>query len=366
MGFVPERLKEIRLLRGYTLEKVAEEIGVSKQAVSKYEAGKAIPATDVLAKIFRLYGIRQAYLTNQGEFPKNRSMVFYRTAKRTPLKIKEVAEVYLKWFYEITMVVDGIIYPIKKPDLPRMPSDLSIQKKAALLREAWNLEEKIIPDMVSLLETHGFCLFTVNWEEKRIDGFSQMIGSRPIIIINAEKGTKERRQFSVAHELGHIILHQTATEMTDEMEREADEFAGCFLMPERMIKADLIRTDADYFVELSRKWGVSPQAIVERCRNLKLLGRNEEENEAKRSSLYQKLNRRIMEGSGDNICSIRRALDIIESDPVTARRFFSKLQFPIKELQRLCGLSDEVAHYDQFDSNENINDIEGTQMSFIF
>lgn len=366
MGFVAERLKEIRLLKGYTLEEVAEAIGVSKQAVSKYETGKTIPATDILAKILRLYGLRQSYLTNQREFPDNRSTVFYRTASRTPLKIKEVAEVYLKWFYEIIMVVDETVYPIKKPDLPQIPSDLSIREKAALLRKAWNLGEERIPDMASLLEMHGFCLFTVNWKEKKIDGFSQMIGSRPIIIINAEKGTKERHQFSIAHELGHIILHQTAAEMTDEMEKEADEFAGCFLMPERMIKADLIRSDADYFMKLSEKWGVSPQAVVERCRNLKLLGRNEEENEAKRSSLYQKLNRRVIEEPGDNVCSIRKALDIIEADPEVAKKFLRELQFPIKELQHLCGLSDEVARYDQFDSNENINDIEGTQMSFIF
>ena len=178
MGLVPERLKEIRLLRGYTLEQVAEKIGVSKQAVSKYEAGKAVPATDTLTRILQLYKIRQSYLTNQRELPTERSMVFYRTAKRTPIKIKEVAEVYLKWFYEMILVVDEAVCPVKKPDLPQMPPDLSIQKKAALLREAWNLGDEAIFDMVSLLERHGFCLFTVDWEEKRIDGFSQVIGSR--------------------------------------------------------------------------------------------------------------------------------------------------------------------------------------------
>lgn len=365
MGFAPERLKEIRLLNGYTLDKVAEKICVSKQAVSKYEAGKAIPATDTLARILNLYGIRQDYLTNQRGLPDDRSVVFYRTVKRTPMKAKEVAEVYLKWFYEMITVIEGI-YPLRKPDLPRVPVNLSIQEKAEFLRENWGLGEGVVDNMVSLLEKHGFCLFTVAWEEKKIDGFSQMIGSRPIIIINGKRGTKQRRQFSIAHELGHLVLHRDVKELTDEMEKEADEFAGCFLMPERMIRADLIRRDADYFVELSKKWQVSPQALLERSKNLKLLGRNEEENEARRHSLYQKLNRKATGEDSDIICSIRAALALIETDAEKAEQFLRDLRLPVKELQQLCGMTANLARYEQIDHMEDINDVEGTQMSFAF
>lgn len=363
MGLVPERLKEIRLLNGYTLERVAEGIGVSKQAVSKYEAGKAIPATDTLAKILELYGIRQDYLTNQRKLPADCSMVFYRTVKRTPLKTKEVAEVYLKWYYEIITVLDGM-HRMKKPDLPQIPLHLSIREKAELLRKFWNLGEDAIDDMTFLLEKRGFCLFTVDWAEEKIDGFSQWIGSWPVMIINGKRGSKLRRQFSIAHELGHIILHRNVEELTDEMEKEANEFAGCFLMPERMIRADLIRDSADYFVKLSEKWKVSPQALVERCGNLGLLGRNEEENREKKRNLYQRLNRVVVEEDGDVICSIRTVLEDIEKSAESAERFLRELRFPIKELQQLCEAAKGLDRYERFDHKENINDIEGTQMSF--
>lgn len=365
MGLVPERLRDIRLFNGYTLEMVAEKIGVTKQAVSKYEAGKTIPATDTLLKILDLYGIKQDYLTNQRNLLSDHSIVFYRTVKTTTAKRKEVAEVYLKWFSEIITVIDGM-YPMRKPDLPQISPDLSISEKAELLRKYWNLGEDVVDDMVSLLEKHGFGLFSVEWEDEKIDGFSQMIDSRPIIVINEKRGTKQRRQFSVAHELGHLILHRNVKEITDVEEKEADEFAGCFLMPERRIQADLVRNSADFFVELSGKWRVSPQALVERCRNLGLLGRNEEENEARRHNLYQKLNRKVTEEDSDVVCSVRAALEFIEANAESAERFHKELRLPVKELQRLFKPVKGLVWYDQFDYKEDINDIEGTQMSFLF
>lgn len=365
MNFAPERLREIRLLNGHTMEMMAEKIGVSKQAVSKYEAGQIVPATDTLVCILEQYGIKPDYLTNKRELPNDHSVIFYRKTKKTPIREREVAEVNVKWFYEIITVMDGIS-PIKELNLPVIPQHLSIQEKAEFLRKFWHLGEEVIDDMVSLLEANGFYLFTVNWGEGKIDGYSQIIGTLPIIVLNGEKGTRQRQQFSIAHELGHMILHRNMEEITESMEKEADEFAGCFLMPERAIRADLIRNNADYFVDLSKKWRVSPQALVERCRNLKLLGRNEEENEAKRMSLYQKLNRKIAREESDIICTIRPILDLMGEDAGRAKDFLRELRLPVRELQKLCGLSDKWILYEQPDSKENINDIEGTQISFLF
>lgn len=52
-----EVLKEHRTRCGMTQEFVAESLGVSRQAVSKWENGTADPATSNLLKLARLYGI---------------------------------------------------------------------------------------------------------------------------------------------------------------------------------------------------------------------------------------------------------------------------------------------------------------------
>lgn len=49
MKFLPERLRDIRILKGYTVEYVASQLGVTKQAVSKYETGRMIPSSDAMS-----------------------------------------------------------------------------------------------------------------------------------------------------------------------------------------------------------------------------------------------------------------------------------------------------------------------------
>ena len=57
-----EKLKEVRLARGMTQEFVAESLGVSRQAVSKWETGSADPSTGNLLALAKLYGVSAADL----------------------------------------------------------------------------------------------------------------------------------------------------------------------------------------------------------------------------------------------------------------------------------------------------------------
>lgn len=52
-----QALKEHRLRRQMTQEFVAERLGVSRQAVSKWETGAADPSTTNLLALARLYGV---------------------------------------------------------------------------------------------------------------------------------------------------------------------------------------------------------------------------------------------------------------------------------------------------------------------
>ncbi len=56
-----------------------------------------------------------------------------------------------------------------------------------------------------------------------------------LILVNQSKLKKieiPRMRFSIAHEIGHIVLDHLHKPYYAEMEDEADEFAGCVLMPE--------------------------------------------------------------------------------------------------------------------------------------
>ena len=57
-----ERLKMLRMDHNYTQEFVAEALGVSRQAVSKWEKGSSEPSTSNLLALAKLYGISAAEL----------------------------------------------------------------------------------------------------------------------------------------------------------------------------------------------------------------------------------------------------------------------------------------------------------------
>ena len=54
---IAERLQKLRKEHGYSQEQLADELGVSRQAVSKWERGEASPDTDNLIALARLYKI---------------------------------------------------------------------------------------------------------------------------------------------------------------------------------------------------------------------------------------------------------------------------------------------------------------------
>jgi Zn-dependent peptidase ImmA (M78 family) len=81
------------------------------------------------------------------------------------------------------------------------------------------------------------------------------------IAVRSSGQTLERRRFTVAHELGHVLLHPLGTHFRDsskaprktEVEREADNFAGKLLMPGQAVSS---------YVELLAKQGAAAIAAA--------------------------------------------------------------------------------------------------------
>jgi len=100
-----------------------------------------------------------------------------------------------------------------------------------------------------------------------------------------------RQNFTIGHELGHLLLHDQETlhvdhdfrvrlrndissQGTDEAEREANFFAASLLMPREFLEHDLEEhefvdlLDDEILQSLSKKYGVSNQALMNRLKNL--------------------------------------------------------------------------------------------------
>ena len=117
-------------------------------------------------------------------------------------------------------------------------------------------------------------------------------GVPPIIGVNS-KHHQLRRRFTIAHELGHLLLHsktelhvdrsvvkmrdRRASEGTDDEEMEANRFAAELLMPESFLQADLeelghVSADDEQIIrKLAKKYQVSQQAMAIRLTSLNLV-----------------------------------------------------------------------------------------------
>ncbi|HAG99910.1 MAG TPA: hypothetical protein DCL75_13910 [Ktedonobacter sp.] len=71
--------------------------------------------------------------------------------------------------------------------------------------------------------------------------------------------------FTLAHEIGHIVMHQIPTE---NMEEEADRFAAEFLMPSRDISPDLDSITFTNLARLKSYWKVSMAALIVRANDM--------------------------------------------------------------------------------------------------
>lgn len=58
----PEKLQKLRKERGWSQEELANRITVSRQAVSKWELGTAVPDTDNIVQLSKLFGVTTDYL----------------------------------------------------------------------------------------------------------------------------------------------------------------------------------------------------------------------------------------------------------------------------------------------------------------
>jgi Zn-dependent peptidase ImmA (M78 family) len=78
---------------------------------------------------------------------------------------------------------------------------------------------------------------------------------------------------SVAHELGHLVLHRRVSSGTQELETHAYRFAAELLMPMDLVSDQLAVDRLNLFrlAELKGTWGVSMQALARRARELNII-----------------------------------------------------------------------------------------------
>ena len=95
---LPEKLTQLRREKSLTQASLAETLNVSRQAISRWEVGTAVPSTDNLKVLSNLYGVPVDYLLND-----NTDDLRMDAANQTPFQDdtdkKAVKKSHGMWFY---------------------------------------------------------------------------------------------------------------------------------------------------------------------------------------------------------------------------------------------------------------------------
>jgi Zn-dependent peptidase ImmA (M78 family) len=131
--------------------------------------------------------------------------------------------------------------------------------------------------MIDTLESHGVMIIVTDIEsKKKFDGLACTIEETPIVVISTYQ-PGDRQRFTLAHELGHLVLKGRLQEGMDE-EKACNHFAGAFLLPRESLFQHLgtLRSaiEGRELFMLKHEFGISMMAVLMRSGQCGVISEN--------------------------------------------------------------------------------------------
>lgn len=270
-----ERLVRARKASGLSMSDLGKAVGVSANAIKKYEHGEAMPTSGKLYKLSKTLGVRSEYFFRptkvqlEGVEYRKRSNTPKKTLDRINSDVLDQAELWT----ELLELYPDSIRPIPTFELPNglpesVESEDDIEAISDLVRQKWDLGLNPIPDMIDTLESKGVMIICTPVDVgKKFDGLAGSINGSPVIVVSTCQ-TGDRQRFTLAHELGHLVLHDRLHKNLDE-EKACNIFAGAFLLPKVSLLQHLGEKrralEPRELYMLKQEFGISMMAILVRA-----------------------------------------------------------------------------------------------------
>ena len=269
--FAPSRLLWARDHRMMTRAELAQACGLSLSALAGYEQGRKAPSKESQKKLADALGVAPHFfrLPELDDVPE--AAVSFRKASKSSKRHQRAARGDARMAVELFEAVEQH-FTLPAPRIPSITGETP-ELAADLLRAEWHLGDRPIAHMMSLLESKGVRILSLDHRYKDIDAFCFVREEVPYVLVSTTK-SGERQRFDLAHELGHLVMHSDDDEEVGSKEREAqaNAFASAFLMPASRVRAQGMRAAATgRIVKAKAYWRVSAMAMTRRLHDLDLL-----------------------------------------------------------------------------------------------
>jgi Zn-dependent peptidase ImmA (M78 family)/transcriptional regulator with XRE-family HTH domain len=279
--FEPKRLKIARQFHGYTQVELGDRVGVSRQYINQLEAG-GTPTEDMLAALAAALNVEPGFFRRPIEAELDTDDCNFRSIMSRRARDVEQVLAHGSLLADLVAFVEAELDKAEMDfpavDFPhiKVTDEESIERAAERVRMHWNLTaDQPIDNTIRVAEHAGAVVVKFPGVAHEIDALS-VSGNRPLIVRASEKEQQSRLRFDIAHEIGHLVMHQKKSRPNDHdtAESQANRFASAFLLPRKPFMRAWPRgrrLDWHGIFQLKREWKVSAAAILHRASDLGLI-----------------------------------------------------------------------------------------------
>ncbi len=354
-GFRGDRLVQARIARRINGAELANRVGITRGAISQYEKGIQTPRPEIMDRLANELDLPITFFLKE---PKDSRVgtVYYRSLAAATKSVRDSAIQRQEWVRDIT---DWLLTMVNMPKLdfpdfkpPSEPSLITthIERLAQMARRHWGMRDGPISNVVWLLENKGAVVSLCDFGSEDLDAFSECGRAEfePFVSVSSNKMLAARSNFTAAHELGHLLLHRNvpknvawSPDQHKEMEKQANDFAGAFLMPEPTFRDAVRYPSLEVFRTLKRNWRVSIASMIMRAKYLNLI----DEEQCRRLWIaYSKRGWKhgeplddILEHDGPR--TLKRSFELLLNESVMSRDLIrDSLPYSPRDIESLCGL----------------------------
>jgi Zn-dependent peptidase ImmA (M78 family)/transcriptional regulator with XRE-family HTH domain len=269
--FNPKMISIAREARDLTQTDLASRLAITQGKFSKIESGLLGISEDLVQRLSIILDFPVDFFTQTEPIYGLGGNIIYHHRKRQALSKREIekihARIHIRRMHLSKLLRQIEILPSKIELCHIDEYDGGAQEVARAVRAHWMLPPGPIENVTKSIEDAGGMVIQYNFETKLIDAVSQIVpGLPPLFFVNTDLPV-DRLRFTLAHELGHLILHNNSIPYP-EMEREADAFAAEFLMPAKEIMPMLIGLMFPKLAPLKQYWKASMASLLYQSEHL--------------------------------------------------------------------------------------------------
>jgi Zn-dependent peptidase ImmA (M78 family)/transcriptional regulator with XRE-family HTH domain len=270
--FYGERLRQLREMHSLTQAAFCEEAGtISQYQLSRIEKGQAFPSDPLTEQFAAMLGVAPEYLEREPGPILRAHTPQLRPRSRLTARAKHSALGWGRFVAEEHFRLQEWARPIPLAIPPDLSRDDPATSAADVRRWLGFTALDPLPYLVLAAERAGIVVVGLPLESEDLDVICAWYEDKPVIgLLTGAPG--DRLRFSLAHELGHLVLHQAVALPNKTHEDEADAFATALLAPLDGVSLDLpARPTLSALSMVKTKWGVSIKFLVRRCKELGII-----------------------------------------------------------------------------------------------